>query len=125
MTSRLALLAALLLTSPASAQQGSLEFRAVDKDTGQPLAARMHLKDGRGRPVKPPNVPYWKDHFVFDGAITLELPPGRYTFELEHGPEYRAITGNFMLAKDSADTKTVELQRFVDMKKEGWWSGDL
>jgi len=122
-----AIAAALLLAIAGSvtAQEGSLEFRAVDKDTGQPLAARLHLKDGRGRPVKPPHVPYWKDHFVFDGAITLELPPGRYTFELEHGPEYRAITGNFTLAKDSADTKTVELQRFVDMKKEGWWSGDL
>lgn len=127
MSPRLSLIAALLASfaAPASAQQGSLEFRAIDKDTGQPLAARMHLKDARGRPVKPPQVPYWKDHFVFDGAITLELPPGNYTFELEHGPEYRAISGNFMLAKDSADTKTVPLQRFVDMKQEGWWSGDL
>ena len=35
MSPRLALFAALLLAAPASAQQGSLEFRAIDKDTGQ------------------------------------------------------------------------------------------
>ena len=43
----------------------------------------MHLKNPRGKPVKPPKVPFWKDHFVFDGAIVLELPPGTYTFEME------------------------------------------
>jgi hypothetical protein len=118
-------IALLLLARLASAQDGQLEFRAVNKDTGQPMAARMHLKDARGRPVKPPKVPYWKDHFVFDGAIILELPAGGYTFELEAGPEFRLYTGNFTLARDSADTKTIEMQRFVDMKKEGWWSGDL
>ena len=31
------------------------------------------MKDGRGRPVKPPNVPYWKDHFVFNGVIVLDF----------------------------------------------------
>ena len=40
----------------------------------------MHLKDGRGRPVRPPKVPFWRDHFVFDGQIPLELPLGTYTF---------------------------------------------
>ncbi|MDX1946270.1 MAG: CehA/McbA family metallohydrolase [Pirellulaceae bacterium] len=109
----------------AAGSRGKLEVRVVDKDGGRPLAARMHLKDIKGRPIKPPKVPFWKDHFVFDGSIVLELPPGTYTFELETGPEYRTQTGYFQLERGAEDTKTVEMNRFVEMRKEGWWSGDL
>ena len=114
-----------LLTFPALAANEQLEIRVVDKETGQPLAARMHLNNPRGTFVKPPKVPFWKDHFVFDGVIVLELSPGMYTFELETGPEYRMQTGHFEIKRGATDKKTVEMSRFVDMKKEGWWSGDL
>ena len=109
----------------ALAGKGQLEIRAVDKDTGKPIAVRMHLKDQRGKPVKPPKVPYWKDHFVFEGKLVLELSPGAYTFEMERGPEYRQMTGHFIIENGAADNKEVTLSRFIDMKKEGWWSGDL
>jgi hypothetical protein len=114
-----------LLTSIGLAADGQLEVRVVDADTGKPLAARMHLKNGKDKPVKPPKVPFWKDHFVFNGAIVLELPTGMYTFELETGPEYRVQSGYFQIDRGATDTKTVSMSRFVDMKKEGWWSGDL
>src|SRR5262249_22172186 len=55
----------------------------------------------------------------------LELSPGMYTFEMESGPEYKWRDGYFMIDRDANDMKTVEMERFVDMKKEGWWSGDL
>jgi hypothetical protein len=104
---------------------GELELRVVDKDTGELVPVRMHLKDQRGRPRKPPKVPFWKDHFVFGGKIILKLPDGRYTFEVERGPEYRIQTGNFIIKRGATDNKELVMQRFVDMKKEGWWSGDL
>ena len=110
---------------PAAEKNGQLEIRATDKATGQPLAARMHLKDASGKPVKPPMLPFWKDHFVFNGIVILELSPGRYTFEMECGPEYKLMTGNFEILRGATDNKTVEMERFVEMKKEGWWSGDL
>ncbi|MEX2173551.1 MAG: CehA/McbA family metallohydrolase [Pirellulaceae bacterium] len=126
-TSVLLLLAILVARADiqAAGNKGDLEVRVIDKVTGEPIAARMHLKDPRGRPVKPPKVPFWKDHFVFDGTILLELSPGAYTFELETGPEYRTQTGHFQMERGGKDTKTVEMSRFVNMKKEGWWSGDL
>ncbi|HUE75069.1 MAG TPA: CehA/McbA family metallohydrolase, partial [Pirellulaceae bacterium] len=65
------------------------------------------------------------DHFTFDGKIILELSPGLYEFEIEHGPEYRQMFGRFEIKRGDADSKEIELSRFVDMKKEGWWSGDL
>lgn len=122
-------LAILILTvvplSARAASTGELELRVVDADSREPVAVRMHLKDQRGRPVKVRDVPFWKDHFVFDGQIVLELRPGLYTFELERGPEYRVRTGNFMIKRGDTDTKEVEMQRFTHLAKEGWWSGDL
>jgi len=120
-----ALLALMLAGLLNAADQGRLEIRAIDKGSGQPIAARMHLKNPKGQPVKPPKMPFWKDHFVFDGTIVLELPLGTYTFEIESGPEYKFQTGYFTLERNANDTKTIEMQRFVEMKKEGWWSGDL
>ena len=70
----------------AGADEGRLTVNAVDKASGQPVAARMHLRNARGRPIKPRKVPYWKDHFVFDGTITLDLPLGTYLFEMEARP---------------------------------------
>lgn len=117
----------LLVQAPAFAAggKGELEIQAVDRDTGKPLAVRMMLKDARGKPVRVPKVPYWHDHFVFDGSLVLELAPGAYTFEIEHGPEYKVRYGNFQLERDSRDTKVVDVHRVVDMRKEHWYAGDL
>ncbi len=109
----------------AAGGKGELELQAVDRDTGKPLAVRMHLKDGRGKPMRPPKVPFWHDHFVFDGSITLELAPGLYTFEMEHGPEYKIRYGNFQIESGAQDSKVVDLHRVVNMRTEHWYAGDL
>ena len=120
---------AVLLASSANvlgvALEGEVEVIVVDKTTSKEIAVRMHLKDRRGRPVIPRGTVGWKDHFVFNGRILLKLRPGAYTFELERGPEYRVRSGHFMIERGAEDTHTLELERFVDMKKEGWWCGDL
>jgi len=122
----ISLLWPLSLTSLATAaRKGEIEIRVVDQQSQQPVAVRMHLKGPQGRAIKPPGVPFWKDHFVFPGKIVLSLAPGNYTFEMERGPEYRIRTGYFIIKPNAADNKQVEMQRFVNMKNEGWWSGDL
>lgn len=108
-----------------TARTEEFEFRVVDKDLAKPIAARMHLKDAQGKPVKPPNVPYWRDHFVFQDTIRLDLPPGDYTFELERGPEYRSASGRFTIEKGVRGSKEIALSRVIDMSRSGWWSGDL
>jgi hypothetical protein len=102
-----------------------LVLKVTDRDTGKPLAVRMHLKNSKGVAVKVLKVPYWKDHFAFDGEITLELPRGSYTFELERGGEYLERTGHFTIEAFANDTKTVDMKRFIDMSKNYWFSGDL
>ncbi|WP_425616511.1 CehA/McbA family metallohydrolase [Anatilimnocola sp. NA78] len=113
-------------TAVAKNGKGELEIQAIDKDTGKPLAVRMHLRDARGKAIRPPTkTAFWHDHFTFDGSIKLELPPGSYTFEMEHGPEYKTRYGNFQLEKDAADSKVIDLHRVVNMRQEKWYAGDL
>lgn len=108
-----------------AANEGELEFAIVDKDSGQPIAARLHLRDAKGKPVIPPKTVGWHDHFAVDGAIQLKLRPGKYQFELERGPEYRIRTGHFTIERNAKDRHTEVMERFVDMSRAGWWSGDL
>jgi len=120
-----AILLALLLQPAVLRASGQLEIRVIDRDTGQLLAVRMHLKNAKGMPVKPPGVPALGDHFVFDGKILLRLPNGGYEFLIERGPEYLERTGHFQIENFADDSKTIDLKRFVDMAKEGWYNGDL
>lgn len=118
-------IAILTVTSPGMARDGELQLRVVDAQTGEPIAVRMHLKNQRGRPVIPKNTVSWKGHFVIPGVVTLELPVGRYQFEMERGPEYRIRHGNFQIKSGAKDGKQVDMVRIADLKREGWWSGDL
>jgi len=108
-----------------AARGGQLRIEVVDAESGQPVAVRMHLKNAQGKPVRPPQVPFWKDHFALDGQITLKLPNGRYTFEIERGPEYRDYTGQFEIQSGANDQEQIEMHRIADMKAQGWWSGEL
>jgi len=110
-----------------------LRIEAVEAASARSLAVRMHLKSAAGQAVVPENAPdafppgtlAWKDHFVFDGSVDLHLPAGRYSYEIEHGPEYQLVQGSISLRPGLRERRVLRLQRFVDMKREGWWSGDL
>src|SRR5689334_16476507 len=102
-------LASLLGPRRASAGPGgTLKIEVIDRDTKQKLACRMHLTNAAKRPLRAPKVPFWHDHFVFDGEVTLKLPKGEYAFELEHGPEYLVRLGHFSMDDFSQDTKVVD-----------------
>ena len=112
-------------SEPAWGKNGELQIRVIDAGTGEPIAVRMHLKNQRGREVVPKNTVSWKGHFVIPGVATLDLPVGRYQFEMERGPEYRIRSGSFEMKSGASDSKQVDMVRIADLKQEGWWSGDL
>jgi hypothetical protein len=114
-----------LCCQPARAASGVLELVVVDHDTGEPVACRMHLRTATGQVRKAPDTPFWQDHFVVPGRLTLKLPLGTYVFEMERGPEYLDRSGHFTIERFADDSKTVDMRRFVDMSEHGWWSGDL
>jgi hypothetical protein len=106
---------------------GELQIIVVDGETHQPIAARMHLTSSHGKPIKlkVTGLNQYADHFYIDGKMTLPLMIGRYEFELEAGPEYKTQHGHFEIERHADDSKTIEMHRFADLAKEGWWSGDL
>src|SRR6266571_7190597 len=78
-------------------EMGRVEITVADKATGKPLPCRVHVKDAKGKALKADKLPFWNDHFVCRGEVALELSPGRYTVEIEHGPEYPRCTDSFAL----------------------------
>ncbi len=106
---------------------GELEIEVVDKATGQPIAARMYLKNTRKRPVRLnlPKTAEFGGHFYIDGRLTLPMRRGQYSFELDAGPEYRTQSGHFEIDRHADDAKQIEMTRFADLAKEGWYGADL
>src|SRR5262245_61297603 len=67
---------------------GRAETTIIDNATGKRMRGRVHLKDGAGKGQRAAKFPFWNDHFVCPGTVRLEVPPGKYTLEIERGPEY-------------------------------------
>src|SRR5262245_6351362 len=90
---------ALLAASMARAKDetGRVEIAVVDKSSGKPLPCRVHLKDAKGKGQKADKLPFWNDHFVCGGKAALDLPPGKYSVEVEHGPEYSLFADSLTL----------------------------
>ena len=51
--------------------------------------------------------------------------PGKYTLEIERGPEYELFSETFTLEAGATKKFAVELKRIANMPAEGWWPGDL
>ena len=113
--------------SAAPRADGQLQIEVVDDATGDPIAARIHLKNVRGRsvPLRIPGSAELGDHFYIDGKRELPLRLGQYTFELEATPEYVTQTGHFEIARHADDVKRIEMKRFTNLAEEGWYGGDL
>jgi hypothetical protein len=109
----------------ACGNSAAVEFLVVEMSTGKPLACRIHLLDRDGKPQRAGKLPFWHDHFVCPGQAELQLPPGRYTYEVERGPEYRRITGSLTVQGPGKVTVRLELERIADLARDGWWSGEL
>jgi hypothetical protein len=111
----------------AARTDGTLTVTAVDEKTEDPMAVRMELRDQRGRPVRvrPEGAVVAGDSLFFNGEVTLNLRRGAYSFLIEAGPEFPTRPGNFTIERHAEDTAEVTLSRRVDMRKEGWWAGDL
>jgi hypothetical protein len=112
--------------TPRGDPAGILHLRVVERQADRlgALPSRVHLSDTSGKPVLPPSLPAWRDHFNCDGDVRLELPPGRYTYTVERGPEYRRASGAFTLAAGEVREREVVLRRLIDLAALGWYSGE-
>jgi len=123
------LLTVLLLTatisSAADKAAGNLHLSVVDERTGHPIPARIHLKNGDGEEVKTTDHPHHKGHFTFAGTFDLQLPPGSYNYEIEHGQQWSMAAGTILVLPGEVTEHVARLRELIDITREGWWSGDL
>src|ERR1041384_3542280 len=96
-----------------TARGATVQFIALDADTGKPLPCRVHVKDATGKPVRPQGLPFWHDHFVCAGSADLDLVFGTYTYEIDRGPEYALTTGTVAIA-EATHALTNRLRRLVN-----------
>jgi hypothetical protein len=102
-----------------------VQVDVLDSSTGNFIPSRIHLKDAGGQPVRAGKLPFFRDHFVTPGTVSLELAPGNYAYEVERGPEFSSRAGSLRVVEKTDQNVTVKLERLSDLSAEGWWSGDL
>ena len=104
----------------------TVQIKVVDDGDGQKLLpCRIHLSDAQGKPQRAGKLPFWRDHFVCPGTVKLKLTPGKYTIEIERGPEYERHAGTLTVEDSDNLEATVRLKRIANLAGKGWWSGDL
>jgi len=106
-------------------QTGELDLTILDEKTRDPIPVRIRIEDRRGRAPRILNVPRLGNDYTFRDLLTFKMKIGKYNFTINRGPHYQERTGWWDVKRNGFDQKTLELPRFVDMHKEGWYSGDL
>ncbi len=74
-----------------------------------------------------PSIPYWSEPVMFQvsGDFTIDLPKGTWRLAVEHGVEYVPVVEEFTTDGTGEMTRTIPLERWIDMNARGWWSGDV
>lgn len=70
----------------------SIQFN-VNGAAGETVPCRIHLTDGKGKPLKAFGQPFWHDHLVCSGRVAVEAPARSYSYEIERGPECFQVFG--------------------------------
>lgn len=106
----------------------SIPLRVLDEN-GRPGVASFVFKDRLGRvypnPSKrlEPDFPFQQQVYRFDGE-SVRLPPGYYTVDTAGGPEFRGHTLEVPVTAEEPEELAVQLDRWIDPARYGWWSGD-
>lgn len=124
----------LLWTLPAAALAAGgaparLRVEIRERGATKPTPARVYLTDGQGRLHAPQGAFVYRrreeEHFLTTGQFELELPPGRYSLQVERGLEYRPIGAELVLNAGEMRALRLELERWISMNDLGWYSADL
>ncbi len=109
----------------ASAAGGVLTLAIRDETTQQPIPARLELRNQAGRKAAVRRTIASGPGVVLNRSLDLTLADGQYRFRIVRGPEYRIVSGDFSLQRTAVDQRLVTLSRMVDMRSEGYLSGDM
>lgn len=134
-------------TTKAPTALGQLQLTVKDAKTGGQTPARIGIYDASGRaPLVSDKAlklqrfaddlrmlsvnqrTFWPSNnrqaFYVDGTYEGQLPEGSYELVATRGPEYRAYRGKFEIKKGQASKVTISMERYADLPRQGWYSGD-
>jgi hypothetical protein len=101
----------------------------VRDELGRPSIASFTITDAFGR-VYPatakrlaPDLPFQSQVYRGDDE-DLDLPAGRYDIAWTAGPEYQSGRTTLEVGPSHASEVTVQLHRWIDPARLGWFSGD-
>lgn len=107
----------------------TLTLEIVDAPSGQGTGARLAVLDAMGESVAPtPRRDYVyqdlgpRSYFYAHGAVSLSVPDGTLTVYAAKGFEYLPAT--LAVEVNSDTTVTILLQRWIDPRNDGWFSGE-
>ena len=116
---------------------GTLRVRVLDQATGQPMAARVHLKAADARTYAPAESWLQVDRNMFDymdtepyryfhtdGEFTVTLPVGRATLAVSKGFEWLPAETEVTVDVQKAAAVEVALKRLDNLQAKGWWNGN-
>ncbi|MDP2898318.1 MAG: CehA/McbA family metallohydrolase [bacterium] len=107
-----------------------LRGEIVDAETGRMLPARVYLTRG-SEPQFDPRAVIFKhqrdneQNFSCDGRFDVQVTPGETTIRIERGLEYKPLVQTMRISHEGVTQQKFALERWVNMAKEGWYSGDL
>jgi hypothetical protein len=118
----------------------------VDDDTGQPIAARVYVRDRHGQWLhiqsaaeKGSAWPYSEQWVPMPDSVErhttvsadpflVKLPAGEYEIEIERGKEYHPLRETLEIPNAPEDSRPLErtfrMRRWIDMSERGWYSGE-
>ncbi len=116
----------LLMANVGFTEEFPVHIEILDGPQGERVHARAYLRRD-GVSLLPEGFQTYEKrdekHFLVPGEFTLHLPEGSYELRLERGLEYHPLETR--LDVRGALTRTLVLERWVDMNQAGSYSGDL
>ena len=115
------------------AESGLLEGRLVDSEGGAPTIGRIRVTDEEGRYRAPLEAVYglilrprrdparWS---YASGNFRLRAPAGKIRISIRRGLEYLPVDEELELEAGQTLRRTFALERWANMEREGWHSGD-
>ncbi|HJQ24325.1 MAG TPA: CehA/McbA family metallohydrolase [Blastocatellia bacterium] len=104
-----------------------ITLRVLDEN-GKPTVGSFLIRDAQGHiyPAKAkrlaPDFSFHPQVYRSDGEA-IHLAAGDYTFEFSRGPEY-LVKQQAIKVTDKPQTFTFRLERWIDLARLGWYSGD-
>ncbi len=126
---------------PISPATQRVTFKVVSKETGKPVAVKLHVHGEAGEYLAPvdrqriPNPAWFEDYSVdfshrrvhfctyISGETTIDLPLGQVYVEVSKGFEVRPVRRVLSVTQETTEL-VIELEKVLPWREKGWVTAD-